>query len=214
MSAGIVIIGSKGHAISVANVAVACGYAVAAFMDDERAGRDLLGSTIVRLASLPDYERAHIAIGIGDNAVRERVAGELLANLAEDRFPALIHPSASVGIATAIGAGTVVMPNGNIGPNSQVGRFVIVNTGASLDHDGRLGDFSSLAPRAVTGGHVTIGTRSAIGIGAAIRHGVQIGDDMVIGANSYVNRDFDRPGVAYGTPCKFVRERIKGDPYL
>ena len=41
-----------------------------------------------------------------------------------------------------------------------------------------------------------------------------IGDDVVIGANSYVNKGVEDGVVAYGSPCKFVRSRKKGDSYL
>ena len=74
--------------------------------------------------------------------------------------------------------------------------------------------FSSIAPRVVTGGNVKIGIRSALSIGATVKHGVLIGDDVVIGANSYVNKQISSNVVANGSPCKFVRKRIKGDSYL
>ena len=50
-------------------------------------------------------------------------------------------------------------------------------------------DYSSLAPAAATGGGVTIGLRSAISIGATINHGLKIGNDSIVGANSYLNKD-------------------------
>jgi acetyltransferase-like isoleucine patch superfamily enzyme len=75
-------------------------------------------------------------------------------------------------------------------------------------------DFSSLAPAAVTGGTVQIGLRSAISIGATIKHGLKIGDDSVVGANSYLNIDLPSNQIAYGTPAKSVRTRKIGDSYL
>ena len=74
--------------------------------------------------------------------------------------------------------------------------------------------FSSLAPRVVCGGKVTVGIRSALSIGSTVKHGIIIGKDIVIGANSYVNNKVPDNVVAYGTPCKKVRTRIKGEPYL
>jgi len=74
--------------------------------------------------------------------------------------------------------------------------------------------FSSIAPRVVTGGNVKIGLSSAISISATVKHEVVIGDDVVIGANSYVNKNVESNVVAYGSPCKFVRSRNKGDSYL
>ena len=93
-------------------------------------------------------------------------------------------------------------------------KFCIINTNASLDHDSTLDDFSSLGPGVTTGGNVTIGERSAVSIGAVIKHGVKISQDVVIGAASYVNKDIDTQTISYGVPAKIIRKRKKGDPYL
>lgn len=52
---------------------------------------------------------------------------------------------------------------------------------------------------------VKIGNRVWIGAGAIICPGVTIGDDTVIGAGSVVTRDIPAGVVAYGTPCKIIR---------
>jgi len=75
-------------------------------------------------------------------------------------------------------------------------------------------DFSSLAPGALTGGRVRIGARSAVSIGATVKHGVSIGSDSVIGASSYVHTDVPAGVVAYGSPARKVRERFQGETYL
>ena len=106
------------------------------------------------------------------------------------------------------------MPQVNIGPNCTVKEFCILNTASSIDHDCEMDAFSSIAPRVVTGGNVKIGLGSAVSIGSTVEHGIVIGDDVVIGANSYVNKRFEGGVLAYGNPCKFVRNRNKGDSYL
>ena len=83
-----------------------------------------------------------------------------------------------------------------------------------MDHESSMGSFSSLAPGVVAGGRVMIGERSAIGIGAAIRHGVRIGQDTVVGSASYVHEDLPNNVVAYGTPARVVRPRNGDDLYL
>jgi acetyltransferase-like isoleucine patch superfamily enzyme len=105
-------------------------------------------------------------------------------------------------------AGAVVNPCCNIG------RFCIVNTNASIDHDSIMEDFSSLAPGVATGGNCRIGIFSAVSIGAILRHGVTIGDHSVVGSASTVLRDVEAFSVAYGTPAKKIRDRQQGDKYL
>jgi len=165
-------------------------------------------------ACYSSYPKHNYVIAIGDNAVRERVAKELRSALPNVLLPSLAHQSSVIGVGSVVGIGTIVMPNANIGPSSVIGDFCIINTSSSIDHDCSIKDFASIAPGVVTGGNVRVGLRSAISISAAVKHGVNIGDDTVIGANSYVNNDVDSEVVAYGTPCKFVRNRKVGDSYL
>lgn len=53
---------------------------------------------------------------------------------------------------------------------------------------------------------VTIGNNVWIGVGAIILPGVTIGDNTVIGAGSVVTKDIPANVIAFGTPCKVIRE--------
>jgi sugar O-acyltransferase (sialic acid O-acetyltransferase NeuD family) len=188
---------------------------VIAFVGDCKTGNTLLGVPVItKEQCVEEHETANLAIAIGDNTVRERVSDEFKSKLPLAKFPSIIHYSAVIGVNSKIGDGTVVMPLVNVGANSSVGNFCIMNTSSSIDHDCEMKSYSSIAPRVVTGGNVQIGARSAISIGATIRHGIEVGDDTVIGANSYVDKAVDNKVVAYGSPCKPVRARDKGDGYL
>lgn len=211
----LVIYGASGHAVSVANVALSAGYTVKHFVDKTKIGLNLLGVSIIGdIAELDDLGLYCFGVAVGDNSSRERIYNELQAKYAKLNFPPLVHASATISSFTSIGDGTVVMPRAVIGPNSKVGKFCLLNTQSSIDHDCVMLDFSSLAPAAVTGGTVQIGLRSAVSIGATIKHGLKIGDDSVVGANSYLNKDLPNNRVAYGTPAKQIRTRNICDPYL
>lgn len=211
----LVIIGAGGHAVSVANVALSAGYTIRHFVDPKKAGSELLGYRVTSKAEFPEGENAcSCAIAIGDNFAREKTYRELLEANPKLCFPPLVHPAATVSFFTGIGEGTVVMPGAVVGPHSNIGRFCLINTLSSVDHDGLMLDFASLAPGALAGGNVRIGRRSAISMGAVIRHGISVGDDSVVGARSYLNKDLESHQVAYGTPAKPVRARDPGDPYL
>lgn len=215
MNRQLYIIGAGGHAASVANVALSAGYTIGAFLDARKAGQRLLGADVLDPSQIGSGEIDPVyAIAIGDNATRKRVFEQISAAQPAAQFPPLIHASASLGVRSELGDGSVVMPNSTIGPNAEVGQGCIVNTNAALDHDGQLGDFGSLAPGVVVGGNVSIGPLSAISIGAVVKHGLSIGRNTVIGAASYVHHDIADDTLAYGTPCRPVAQRAEGDPYL
>lgn len=201
---GLVIFGAGGHATSVADVARAAGYTIEAFIDPGKAGERLLGAPVAA-AFEGDVTRHLFCIALGDNSARERArAGEASA-YPLDRFPAIIHPTASVSRFATVGNGTVVMAGARIGPNSAIGAFCIVNTRAALDHDCRVHDYATVAPGVITGGFVSIGQRTTVAIGAVVKNGITIGADTILGAASYLNKDLPANCVAYGSPAQIVR---------
>ena len=215
MSLSLVIIGAGGHAISATNVAISCGYSVIAYVDDNKMGTTLLGVPVISMAICSSlYKDNNYFVAVGQNDIREKIINELKIILPHAQFPSLIHHSSIIGISSKIGEGTIVMPKAHIGPNSDVETFCIINTNASIDHDCYVKAFASLAPGVLTGGNVKIGFRSAVSIGTVVKHNISIGDDTVIGACSYVNKNIESKIIAYGTPCKFVRNRKPGESYL
>ncbi|WP_313556468.1 DapH/DapD/GlmU-related protein [Miniimonas arenae] len=53
---------------------------------------------------------------------------------------------------------------------------------------------------------VTIGSNAWIGSGATVMPGVSIGENSVIGAGSVVSRGVPANVVAFGAPCRVVRQ--------
>jgi sugar O-acyltransferase (sialic acid O-acetyltransferase NeuD family) len=210
----VVIFGAGGHAVSVANVVIASGAIIECFIDPKKNGQELLGLKIVANAGSFSSLDVCYVVAIGDNLVREKMIETATAKIPKDRFINFIHPTASVGINAKLGYGNVVMPHATIGPSSVLEDFCIINTNSSIDHDCVMKSFSSLAPGAHAGGNVTIGQRSSISIGAIVKHGIVIGDDAVIGAASYVDKDVLSNSVVYGVPAKFVRPRLQDDLFL
>jgi len=206
MNSSLVIIGSGGHAKSVANVAKSCGYKVLAFVDDKNAGTNLLDIPIINSnETIKKYSDQNFFIAIGNNATRKLVSKEYKSKLPQANFPSLIHKSSVIGIDCEIDEGTILMAFSHVGPASKIGKFCIINTSSSIDHDCNIRDFTSIAPGVVTGGNVNVGSQSALGIGAVIKHGIDIGNNTVVGANSFVNKNIGNSVVAFGTPSKEVR---------
>jgi len=217
----IVIIGSSGHAKVVIDIVQQEGrFNIVGLLDrfrsvgDQTSGYPILGKE----EDLPNLIGVHLLkgaiIAIGDNFTRSKVAARIKAISPDLLLVSAIHPAASIASEVIIGEGTVVMAGVSINPCASIGRFCILNTHSSLDHDSVLADFASLAPGAIAGGNCRIGQYSAISIGAVLSHGVSIGEHTVIGAGSLVMKSIESFTVAYGTPAKVIRTRAPGDKYL
>lgn len=207
------IFGAGGHASSIADAIISNGWKVKAFIDETGSKKSFLNFPVINRIENIVPEDSNMAVAIGDNTQRKNVV-ERLKKAGSFRFPAIVHKTAYTGLCSTLREGTVILAGANLGANSHLGNFVILNTGSSLDHDCRMGDFSSLAPSSVTGGNVKIGDFSAIGIGACLRHSIVIGRHTVIGSASLVNSDMPSEVIAFGTPCKKIRNRDIGSPYL
>lgn len=141
------------------------------------------------------------ALGIGDNAQRERCMRELEGL----SVPALVHPSAHVSPTAKIGKGSVVFPRAVVNVGAEVGEAVIVNSGAVIEHDCLLGTAVHVSPGATLCGGVRIGTRSWIGAGSTVIPGIEIGEDVTVGAGSTVLQDVPDGTTVVGSPAKTIR---------
>jgi sugar O-acyltransferase (sialic acid O-acetyltransferase NeuD family) len=208
--AGIVVVGSGGHAKVVIATARAAGLEIAAVVDDDPAmwGQRVAGVEIVgpSLPVLDDPGRlAVLAIG-GNHARRQRALG------ARCRFATVVHPAAIVDATVRLGTGTVVFAGAIVQPDTAIGEHVIINTGASIDHDCAIGDFVHVAPGTRLAGNVTLDEGAFLGIGAVAIQGVRVGAWTTIGAGAAIVGDLPANIVAAGVPARELGPAPRRNP--
>lgn len=210
-----VIFGAGGHAVSVAEAAISAGYDLQAFIDDRSDAHEILDIPVRKSLPTGHLSRQGVVfVAVGPNDKRAALWSQITNDIPLSLLPPLYHPRATVSAHSTVGPGSILLAGSVLGPLCRVGMGCIINTGSLVDHGSTLSDFCSLAPGVTLGGDVHLGRRTAISIGATVRHSISIGDDSVIGASSYVNRDLPHLVVAYGTPARIVRERLPHDSYL
>lgn len=217
----ILIVGSSGHAKVVIDVVEKAGkYEIVGLLDRYRkVGEDTFGYKV--LGQEEDLARLRVSLGlsgifvaIGDNFSRELVTRRVVEYCPGLALVSLVHPDASIGKGVSIGDGTVVMAGAVINPSCEIGRSCIINTSSSIDHDSVMGDYSSLAPGAVTGGRCRIGNFSAICIGATLIQGIHVGEHSLVGAGAVVLDNIGPGTVAAGVPARPLRTRTPGERYV
>jgi sugar O-acyltransferase (sialic acid O-acetyltransferase NeuD family) len=214
----VMIFGTGGHAISVASLAEQCGFSVSGFVSFEKTLGEINGKQILPIQSFPSGSKIAVVIAVGDNFLRESLAEELVllakSKKLEMSFPNLVHPTCHIGSRAKFGQGNQLFPGSNLGAQSRIEDFVILNHLSSLDHESSMESFASLAPGVVTGGRVRIGRRSALLINSAVSNGIAIGNDVVIAANSFVKEDVMDNSLVAGSPARFIRHQRAGESYL
>lgn len=194
----IVLIGGGGHAMVVGEAALAQGYDVLGFYDDDpRAGVVMLAphlGTFHDFGRLGDTPRI---VAVGDlrarRALLERVGGP---------FATVVHPSAIVSPSAELGAGVFVGPLAVVHARARVGDHAILNTASVVEHDCAIGTNVHVAPTAALGGSVRIGPDTLVGIGAKVIPGMRVGARSVVGAGSVVVEAFGDEVMVMGVPAR------------
>lgn len=215
----LVVFGAGGHGKVVASVLLAAGEVITGFVDDGApVGSIVLGLPVLGPMSWLDASasasagasasqggRTRVALGIGDNAARARVADAILSR--GGVLATAIHPRAVVDPSARIEDGVAIMALAVVNADAIVARGAIVNTAAIIEHDCTVGAYAHVSPNAVMGGACALGTRSQLGIGATMLPGTAVGNDVVVGGGAVVTRPIPDDAVAKGVPARWEKRR-------
>ena len=202
----LVIIGAGGHGQVVADAAIAAGFEVLGFLDDDRAllGRQFLGVSVLGPIEAARDMDASCVVAIGDNRHRKQVVDQL--GLPAEHYAVVIHPRATVSPYAEVLPGAMVLAGAIVGPQAVVGSHSIINHASSIDHHDIVGAFVHVAPGCHAGGNVHIGDGAFLGVGVSVVPGTTIGNWAIVGAGSVVLHDVPEATVVAGVPARELRK--------
>lgn len=210
----IVIIGAGQHArVVLYNIEEQNKYEVVGFLDsnDNRIGKIFEGKEI-----LGNYQRENLKefskkigtnkffIGFGNMKYRKKVFDYFINNGWE--AVNIIHPNAVVSKNARLGKGILIECGCLITPNPIIGDNVVVNTGSQVNHDNIIEDNVYIASGVILSGGIKIGENTLLDDGVIVTLGCSVGKNSLIGAGAVVTKNIPDEVVAYGSPCKVIRE--------
>lgn len=198
-----VLYGAGGHAKVVADVLVANGFEIYTFIDSRKSGR-YLGIELNK-SILTCNEILNKIIAIGDNAIRKKIAESL-----SPTFGLAKHKSAEVSASVHIEEGCMVLHQAVVQAGSKIGKHVIINTRASVDHDCVIDDFVHVAPGSILCGNVKVGEGTLVGAGTTVIPNITIGKWCIIGAGSVIIKDVPDYSVVVGNPGRIIKSKQNG----
>ena len=139
---------------------------------------------------------------------------DIIKRLPNFEFVNAIHPSVIIGNGVNIGYGVVAMAGVIFNPKASIGNFTFFATGAQIEHDCVIDDYSSISAGSLTGGHVHMGKFSALTLGVVVLDRLSIGENTVVGAGSVVIKSLPANVLAYGNPAKIIRNREQNEKFL
>jgi sugar O-acyltransferase (sialic acid O-acetyltransferase NeuD family) len=194
-------LGAGGHAASVAHALLGVGTLRAVAGVSSRAWAVPVLDSDEDALSLAEDQDLRLIVTIGENHRR--------MNVLDSVPPALLWSAAArtstVAGEVALGGSTVVLHHAHVGPGARIGRGVIINTAAVVEHDVTVGDGAHVAPGAVVLGGASIGEGALVGAGARILPGRSVGAHAVIGAGAVVSRDVLAGTRVAGVPAVELR---------
>lgn len=206
------IFGTSGFARELGDIACELGWRVIYVARDQlEVDSWVFPGEVILECDAVEYPNMEFAIGIGENAVRQKVAQRFSDRL---HFVNLIHPSATFGLSQrdAIDAshGVVVCAGARLTNNIRVGNFTVFNLNSTIGHDVIVDDFVNVAPGACISGNVHLETCCWIGTGAVVNQGtghkkLLVGANTIIGSGSVVIKACEPDAVYVGTPAKRIK---------
>lgn len=221
MNNKIIIIGSAGHAKNVIDTIEKVNtHEIIGLVDDYRRFHDkTLGYEIIGKVSdikilVEKYNVGYLFIAIGDNYNRSEVFHSIKDLGLKISFINVIHPTAILSQPIESNKGIFIGPRVVINRDAIVSPNTLFNSGAILEHDTKLGVFSSLGPNSTIAGGAIIGERTAVGLSASVLEKRVIGNDVVVGSGAVVISNIESNNIIVGLPARVLRSRKPNEKYL
>ena len=213
MMEDIILIGSGQHAgVVLYNIKEQGRYRVIGMLDNDPKKKGKIFKEIPIIGDYTDisiekvkreYNTNKFFIGFGNMKYRKIVFEHFIKQGWEPVN--IIHPNSVVSRSAQLGKGILVEAGCLVTPNPIVGDNVVINTGSQINHDNIIENHVYIASGVVLSGGVFVGENTLIDDGIIVTLGKKVGKNCIIGAGSVVTRDIGDNVVAYGNPCKVIR---------
>lgn len=205
----VIVVGAGGHAKIIVDMLQQNGeYEVTGLVDNAAENGfwniPILGKDddLVNIYQEMGIKYAFVALGNGK--LREKVTARVLS--AGFKLINVISKHSVISPRTLLGVGNAIMPGSIINADVKIGNGCIINTNASIDHDGNIGDYTHVAPGSVVCGGVKIGSQCLLGAGCRVIDCMVIGNNTLIGAGAAVVVNIEGNCTVVGVPARIIKK--------
>jgi UDP-perosamine 4-acetyltransferase len=182
-------------------------YSIEGFADDNP---DLLGKTInghkvvSDIKGLIKFKDCGFVVSLGMNVARR---GQIFKSAQTAGLKAIniIDKSAIVSPTAKLGKGIVILAKVFIGPFVQIDDNGFIFSATVIEHDSKIADSVSFAPRVTLAGGVKVANNVFFGVNSTVIDHISIGSNVVVGAGALVRNDIEDNLVVAGVPAKTIK---------
>lgn len=155
-------------------------------------------------ATLQDEIRSiYVAIGVADPRGKKKLF-EKLEKYNNVIIPTIIASTAIISSDAVIGCGSIIGHFCILGPNTKLGKGVLMNSKAAIGHDTVVGDYCTFLTSTNISGNVTIGSGSFFGDQSFVIQKRTIGENVKVGAGSRVFTNVPDGWSVFGYPAQRI----------
>lgn len=145
----------------------------------------------------------YVAIAVANPRGKKQLF-EKLKKFEKIIFPTIIAPTAIISPDAMIGCGSIIGHFCILGPNTKLGKGVLMNSKAAIGHDTIVGDYCTFLTSTNISGNVTIGSGSFFGDQSFVLEKRTIGENVMVGAGSRVFTNVPDDWSVFGYPAQRI----------
>ncbi len=187
---------SEGHGVD---------WVIKGFLDDNAQALEGFRTPAPWIGTVRDHQPAENEVfvcAVGQPANRRRCHESIEAR--GGIFISLIHRTAIVGDSVAMAPGVILCPYAIASGYNRLGKGVILNLHATVDHDATVGDWSQINCHCDVTANARIGLEVWLSSHVAVAPGVCIGDGAYLGAGAVVLRNVEPGAKVFGVPARRI----------
>jgi sugar O-acyltransferase (sialic acid O-acetyltransferase NeuD family) len=150
-----------------------------------------------------DSRIIYVAIGVADPKCKKKLF-EKLEKYQNVILPTIIASTSIISPDAAIGCGSIIGHFCILGPNTKLGKGVLMNSKAAIGHDTVVGDYCTILTSTNISGNVTIGSGSFFGDQSFVIQKRTIGKNVKVGAGSRVFTNVPDGWSVFGYPAQRI----------
>jgi sugar O-acyltransferase (sialic acid O-acetyltransferase NeuD family) len=156
----------------------------------------------------------YFVIGVGINYKRAKIDSELKSYKKKIKWTKIVSNDAIINPTVKIQDGSIIMSGSIINYNSEIGKHCFIGAGSIIEHHNQFLDYASCGAGVKTGGRVIVGKNSFVGLGAVIKNGIKIQENVIIGGQSMIIKDCIKNSLYAGIPGQRIKKNYKNEKYL